>query len=118
MAASKRRRRGKKKNPSKAQLIVLGVGGVIGFTLLGVGIYVAVKKPQGGILPPGGAPEGGSIEGAEWGYQISQDGRWYTATVYPPAGDPVTLRGRIRKDAAIRVAKRYVSSRGGIPVPV
>ncbi len=93
--------RRKKKNPTTAQLVVLGVGTTIGVGLLGYGIYLVVKKPTD-----------------RWEYQVVQTGPVFLALVWPPGDEKGVTVGSVPDyGAAIALAIAHIKSQGGIPVP-
>ena len=112
---AKRTNRRKKKNPTTAQIVVLGIGGTIGVGLLGYGIYLAVKKPEPSLTP---GPEG-AVGMNRWEYQVIPNGPVFISRVWPPGGAaPITVAGGVPDyGAAIAAGISYIKARGGIPIP-
>lgn len=108
-----KRRKRKKKNPSTAQWIVLGVGSSLGLGLIGYGIYLAVRTPQTQL------PEGGVGPGGIWEYKVRRGLRRdrFVPWVTPPGGDAIRLKARRTAELAEQDAISYIEGLGGVAVP-
>lgn len=94
----------RRKNPTKAQWVVLGVGGAIGLGLLGYGVAVTVRNRRRLAGP--------------WQYTLHEldTGQW-VPTIYEPGGrNPKELAQHVSRRLADGAARSYIERKGGTPV--
>lgn len=114
---ARRRKTKRKKNPTTAQWVVLGVGGAVGLGLIGYGIHLAVKGRKALPTPPEGLGVGVPV----WTYEVSRTRQpgpiAFTAKVFKPDGTiAVYLQGFQTPAQAVGAAKAYIIGQGGVAV--
>ena len=111
--ARKQRRTRRRKNPTTAQCVVLGIGSVAGLGLLGYGIYRVVRKPATPEISAGGF--GAGVGAQIYSYVIGGgEGNWLPV-VYDPQGKVETLPTVPTYEGARQAAIAHIIRLGGVP---
>lgn len=114
-----RRRKKKRRNPSTAQWVVLGVGGAVGLGLVGYGVHLMVKNRRSAKQIAGA--EGAAAPVVQWKYSITDTGSGnasFVATVYAPDGSKTDLDNYSSEQAADDGARSFILVRGGVPIRI